>query len=287
LPHRYRIKIKFEVEEIGLKDIKRVIDTIYLSRGVDFSNYAFSSLKRRIKRFLEINKIHDINEFILKLKEEGEFADIFIKEVTVNVTEMFRDPSFWIVLRDTIIPQIGFNNTLKIWHAACSTGEEVYSMAILLKEAGLLKYSTITATDINKHVLKVASRGVYTIRSQEVNSKNYEQFGGKVKLSDYYSISDSMVHFDKQLITNVDFKCHDLALDGPIGKFDLILCRNVLIYFNFDLQEKVLQTFTQSLPKNSYLGIGSKESINWCRSARLFEEVSLEEKIYRKVTDNE
>ncbi len=275
------------MEEIGLKDIKKVIDAVYISRGVDFSNYAFSSLKRRIKRFLEINKIHDINEFISKIKAESEFTDIFIKEVTVNVTEMFRDPSFWKVLRDTIIPKIHFDTTLNIWHAACSTGEEVYSMAILLKEAGLLKNSAIIATDINRNVLKVAARGVYPLRSQDVNMKNYEQFGGKGKLSDYYTITDSNVQFDKQLISSVDFRCHDLAQDGPIGKFDLIICRNVLIYFNFDLQERVLQTFGQSLIKNSYLGIGSKESINWCRSARLFEEVSLEEKIYRKVVDNE
>jgi len=274
------------VEDISLKDIKRVIDTIYLTRGVDFSNYAFSSFKRRIKRFLEMNKIRDVNGFIEKIKDESEFADIFIKEVTVNVTEMFRDPSFWVVLRDKVIPSIKFDHSLKIWHAACSTGEEVYSMAILLKEAGLLNNAEITATDINKHVLKVATKGLYQIRNQEINSKNYEAFGGKGNLSDYYTLGDNTVQFDKQLVSNVDFLCHDLALDSSPGKFDLIICRNVLIYFNFDLQEKVLQTFVQSLSKDSYLGIGSKESINWCRSARAFEEVSFEEKIYRKTSDN-
>ncbi len=274
------------MEDISLKDIKRVIDTIYLTRGVDFSNYAFSSFKRRIKRFLEMNKIRDVNGFIEKIKDESEFADIFIKEVTVNVTEMFRDPSFWVVLRDKVIPSIKFDHSLKIWHAACSTGEEVYSMAILLKEAGLLNNAEITATDINKHVLKVATKGLYQIRNQEINSKNYEAFGGKGNLSDYYTLGDNTVQFDKQLVSNVDFLCHDLALDSSPGKFDLIICRNVLIYFNFDLQEKVLQTFVQSLSKDSYLGIGSKESINWCRSARAFEEVSFEEKIYRKTSDN-
>lgn len=274
------------MEEIGLKDIKRVIDTIYVTRGVDFSNYAFSSFKRRIKRFIEMNKIRDINEFISRLREDVEFADVFIKEVTVNVTEMFRDPSFWAVLRDTVIPEIRFDTTLKIWHAACSTGEEVYSMAILLKEAGLLNCSAITATDINKHVLKVATKGLYSLRNQEINNKNYEQFGGIRNLSDYYSVIDNSVQYDKELIANVDFRCHDLAQDGPLGMFDLIICRNVLIYFNFELQEKVLQTFIHCCSKDAYLGIGSKESISWCKSSRAFEEVCFEEKIYKKVSDN-
>lgn len=274
------------MEEIGLKDIKKVIETIYVTRGVDFSNYAFSSFKRRIKRFLEMNKIRDINDFIMRIKEDNAFADIFIKEVTVNVTEMFRDPSFWIVLRDTVIPSVRFEEPLRIWHAACSTGEEVYSMAILLSEAGMLKNTEIVATDINKHVLKVATKGAYPIRNQEINTKNYELFGGKNSLSYYYTRIDNGVQYDPDLITNVDFRCHDLALDGPIGKFDIIICRNVLIYFNFELQEKVLQTFVQSMAKGSYLGIGSKESISWCRSARAFDEVSFEEKIYRKATDN-
>lgn len=274
------------MEEIVLKDIKRIIETIYVTRGVDFSNYAFSSFKRRIKRFIEINKIRDINEFILRIREDGELADIFIKEITVNVTEMFRDPSFWIVLRDTIIPQIKFDTKLNIWHAACSTGEEVYSMAILLKEAGLLKHTTITATDINKHVLNVATKGLYPLRYQETNSKNYEQFGGKNQLTDYYTTSENNVQFDESLMKGVEFRCHDLAQDAPLGKFDLIICRNVLIYFNFELQEKVIQTFLQSMSKGSCLGIGSKESISWCRSARMFEEVSFEEKIYRKVSDS-
>lgn len=275
-----------KVEEIVLKDIKKIIETIYVTRGVDFSDYAFSSFKRRVKRFLEINKLHDVNEFISRIREDAEFADVFIKEITVNVTEMFRDPSFWVILRDSIIPKIKFDSTLKIWHAACSTGEEVYSMAILLKEAGLLSCSEITATDINKHVLRVATKGVYPLRNQETNIKNYEQFGGKETLSDYYTATDNSVQFDKQLIANVDFRCHDLAQHELLGKFDLIICRNVLIYFNFELQEKVLQTFVQSLSKDAYLGIGSKESINWCRSARAFKEISFEEKIYKKISEN-
>jgi chemotaxis protein methyltransferase CheR len=274
------------MEDIGIKDIKKVIETLYEVRGIDFSNYAFSSFRRRIKRFLELNKVRDFNEFISKIREDKEYADNLIKEITVNVTEMFRDPTFWVYLRDNVIPQIHYESKLKIWHAACSTGEEVYSMAILLKESGLLRSAFIIATDINNNVLKVATKGSYPFRNQEVNIKNYELFGGKRNLDDYFMQTGNRVQFDRDLISNVEFKCHDLAQDGQIGLFDLILCRNVLIYFNFELQERVVQTFVQSLVPNGYMGIGSKESLSWCKAARSLEEVSFEEKIYKKISVN-
>lgn len=273
------------MEEIDLKDIKRVIEAIKESIGVDFNNYAFSSFKRRVIRFVEINKIRDLNEFIIKIKTDKNYTDNLVKEITVNVTEMFRDPSFWVVLRDKILPQISSKSPFKIWHAACSTGEEVYSMAILLKESNLLKQARIVATDLNSNVIQVAEKGIYTLKNQVTNSKNYEQFGGKALLSDYYAVIDNNVQYDKKLIENVEFRCHNLVQDGPISEFDLILCRNVLIYFNFELQEKVIQTFNKSMPVGSFLGIGSKESIRWCKDTCLFDAENLEEKVYRKVTD--
>jgi chemotaxis protein methyltransferase CheR len=274
------------VEEIGIKDIKRVIDALHESQGVDFSEYAFSSFKRRIIRFLEIHKIRNLNEFLERIKTDNVYAENLIKEITVNVTEMFRDPTFWIALRDNILPRIRKNSPINIWHAACASGEEVYSMAILLKEADLLKQSKIVATDLNNSVLKVAEKGVYSLKSQETNCKNYEQFGGKFKLSDWYQVEDNTVKYDNELIDNVDFRCHNLANYGLMENFDLILCRNVLIYFNFELQEKVIQNFSKSMSTGSFLGIGSKESIRWCKASRFFEEESLEEKIYRKVDES-
>lgn len=275
------------MEEIVTKDIDRIIDALYDSSGIDFSNYAFSSFKRRIMRFLEINKIRDLNRFIERIIADKSYSDSLIKEITVNVTEMFRDPSFWIALRDSILPKISSSSDIKIWHAACSTGEEVYSMAILLKESDLLQRSKIVATDLNSSVLKVAQEGAYSLRSQEINCKNYDQFAGNGKLTDYYTIIGNTAQFDKRLIDNVDFRCHNLAQDGPIPFFDLILCRNVLIYFNFDLQEKVIQTFSKSMSTGSFIGIGSKESIRWCNTCGSFEVVSYEEKIYRKVVEKE
>jgi chemotaxis protein methyltransferase CheR len=273
------------VEEIDLKDIKRIIEAIKESIGVDFNNYAFSSFKRRVVRFLEINKIRNIDEFISRIKTDKIYTDNLVKEITVNVTEMFRDPSFWVVLRDKILPQLSNKSSFKIWHSACSTGEEVYSMAILLTESNMLKHTSIVATDLNSNVLKVAEKGIYSLKDQTTNSKNYEQFGGIHKLSDYYTVLDKTVQFDTKLIDNVDFRCHNLVQDGPISEFDLILCRNVLIYFNFELQERVIETFNNSMSVGSFLGIGSKESIRWCKNTCLFEAESVDEKIYRKVAE--
>jgi chemotaxis protein methyltransferase CheR len=271
------------MEEICIKDIKRVTDTIFASTGIDFSNYAFSSFKRRIIRFFEINKVRDLNAFLEKVLTDRNYADTLVREITVNVTEMFRDPSFWKVLRDNILPEISDKKTINIWHAACSTGEEVYSMLILLKEAGLLNKSRIIATDLNSNVLKVAERGIYSQRNLDTNIKNYIQFGGTCELSDYYSVVDNSIHFNLSLADNVEFKCHNLAQDGPISGFDLILCRNVLIYFNFELQEKVINTFNESMGEGSFLAIGSKESIRWCKASTHFSEENYDEKIYRKV----
>jgi chemotaxis protein methyltransferase CheR len=274
------------VETVAVREIKKIVDVLLETRGIDFSNYAFSSFRRRITRYLEINKIRDFEKFVETLKENQSYGDNLIKEITVNVTEMFRDPSFWIVLRNNILPQFNTNQPIKIWHAACSTGEEVYSMAILLQEEGFLNNAKIVATDLNSDVIKVAKEGIYQLKNQETNIKNYNQFGGKSKLSSYYEVIGNTVQYDRQLTDNVDFMTHNLSQDGPFSRFDLIICRNVLIYFNFKLQEKVIQVFEKSLSKGSFLGIGSKESISWCRASRFFEAESIEENIYKKIVDN-
>ena len=155
-------------------------------------------------------------------------------------------------------------------------------MAILLDELGILDKARIIASDINRDVLDVAARGIYPKRNQKVNGSNYEVAGGLGKLEDFYEVRDKEVHYNTDLIRNVEFMHHDLVRDGVFSKFDLIICRNVLIYFNFELQERVLQVFSQSLNNRGYLGIGSKESIIWCKEARNFSVVSLTENIFRK-----
>ncbi|MDP4267394.1 MAG: protein-glutamate O-methyltransferase CheR [Bacteroidota bacterium] len=273
--------------DIDIKDLRNLIGTIKELYKYDFSDYAISSFKRRILRILELNKIKSVDELIQKIKCSKDFLEEIIREITVNTTEMFRDPSFWGTLRKDIIPNFSNNHYIRIWHAACSTGEEVFSMCILLKEMNLLDKAIIYATDINENVLKTAKSGIYPIRSLETSNNNYESYQGIQKLSDYYKLSttNDKVCFDLNLLKNVTFKTHDLVLDSPFSKFDLILCRNVMIYFNFELQNKVVQLFDQSLFKNGNLALGSKETIAWCKAARSFSVISVEDKIYKKITE--
>lgn len=264
-------------------DISSIIRLLKEMKGIDFSDYAQSSFKRRILRFFEINNISDLAAFMHRMKFEKEFPDFFINEITVNVTEMFRDPAFWSVLRDTVVPELNKKPLINIWHAACSSGEEVFSMAILLSENGILNKCKITATDLNMNILKIAQKGIYPLKSQALNSKNYILFGGKKKLEEYYTIQEKNVAFNQDLIGNTNFKFHDLTKDGPFGMFDLIICRNVFIYFNFTLQERVVSVFNRSLGKYSFLAIGSKESISWNRSAISLKDVNFDLKIFQKI----
>jgi chemotaxis protein methyltransferase CheR len=270
---------------VDLKDIdmKAIIKLVKDIKGIDFSDYAQSSLKRRIARFFEIKNLNDLTEFTIKMQTDKDYSDLFINEITVNVTEMFRDPAFWSALRDTILPELNQRPTINIWHAACSSGEEVLSMAIVLKESNMLDKCNIVATDLNQNILKVAQQAIYPIKYQELNSKNYISYGGKGKLEDYYTIQDKRVSYDKELLKNTKFKYHDLSKDGPFGIFDIIICRNVFIYFNFVLQERVVDILSRSLSRNSYLSIGSKESISWNRSSMNFTEINAEQKIFQKI----
>ncbi|OFX67036.1 MAG: chemotaxis protein CheR [Bacteroidetes bacterium GWE2_29_8] len=273
------------IQDIDIKELRNLIATIKEIYRYDFSNYAISSFKRRILRILELYKISGVEELITKIKTNRMFLEEVIKEITVNTTEMFRDPSMWRTLRETILPQFKNNNTIRIWHAACSSGEEVYSMGILLKEAGLSEKTSIFASDINEDVLKTAKQGIYPTRTLELNMSNYERFAGIGKLSDYYKLIDNNEKyvFDKSILKNVMFRTHDLVLDESFSKFDIILCRNVMIYFNFELQDKVVQLFENSLFTGGYLVLGSKETIAWCKSAKSFSVVNVEDKIYKKI----
>lgn len=273
------------MEEVSVNDISRIIQALKISQGIDFSNYAFSSFRRRVNRFTEINRVRNIDTLIDRITSDKSYSESIIDGLTVNVTEMFRDPSFWMMLRDSVLPELAGNSTINIWHAACSTGEEVFSMAVLLHEAGLLHKSRIIATDLNKNVLRTAGTGLIRDNNHGVNDRNYTCFKGKTNLSDYYTKSGNSVHLDSKLMTNIEFKQHDLTREDPPAIFDLVLCRNVLIYFNSELQERVLTTINKGMNKGSFLAIGSKESIRWCREYHCFQEESIDEKIYKKITD--
>ncbi len=273
-------------QDIEISDLRRITELVKEQYRYDFTNYAMSSFRRRILRIMELYKFGSADLLIKRLKEDKSFFDEFISEITVNVTEMFRDPSFWRELRDNVIPNILLNhNTISIWHAGCSSGEEVFSMAILLKEMGILHKAKIIATDIDKVILDKAKMGHYSMKNMELNEKNYIRFEGKGNFKSYFTEQNGKAVMDKSLIDNVSFREHDLVQGVVFNKFDLILCRNVMIYFNQNLQNEVLKKHHESLFKYGYLVIGSKESLIWCEIANKFIVVNNEEKIYKKIKD--
>jgi chemotaxis protein methyltransferase CheR len=234
---------------------------------------------------MELKKL-SVDSLLKRLNESPSFINEFLDELTVNVTEMFRDPSFWRIMREEILPAIMLNHKqFKIWHAGCSSGEEVLSMSIMLKEMGVLPDVTVIATDLDVNILEKAKSGTYPIKNMELNEKNYIRFQGTKNFKDYYHEDNGNAVFNKDLLMNVSFRRHDLVTGDIFNKFDLILCRNVMIYFNQTLQNEVLKKFHESLFKYGYLAIGSKESLIWCDYANRFIVVNNEEKIYKKIKD--
>ncbi len=273
------------MQDIDIADLKRISEFIYQKYNYDFRNYAMSSFKRRVLRIMELKKL-SVDALLKKLSDSPLFINEFLDELTVNVTEMFRDPSFWRVMREEIIPAILLNHKqFKIWHAGCSSGEEVLSMCIMLKEMGILQDVTLIATDLDVNILEKAKVATYPIKNMELNEKNYIRYQGASSFKDYFKEENGMAVFDKNLLMNVSFRKHDLVMGDIFNKFDLILCRNVMIYFNQNLQNEVLKKFHEALFKYSYLAIGSKESLIWCDYASRFIVVNNEEKIYKKIKD--
>ncbi len=273
------------IQDIDIADLKKITELIQSKHGYDFRNYAMSSFKRRMLRLLELKSL-TIEALLKKLNDQPGFIDEFLDELTVNVTEMFRDPGFWRSIRDEIIPGILLNHkSFKIWHAGCSSGEEVISMTIVLQELGILNDVQIFATDLDTTILEKAKSASYPIKNMELNEKNYIRYEGKGSLKDYYKEDSGRAIFNKDLLQNVTFRKHDLVKGEVFNKFDLILCRNVMIYFNQTLQNEVLKKFHESMFKYGYLAIGSKESLIWCEVANKFLVVNNEEKIYKKVKD--
>ncbi len=274
------------MQEIHIVDIRKLTELIKEKYNYDFTNYAMSSFKRRVSRILELYKFNSIDILIKKIGESEVFFQEFLSEITVNVTEMFRDPSFWRILRDKIIPNILLNHQkISIWHAGCSSGEEVFSMAIMLKELGILDSCKIIATDIDSLIIEKAKHGVFPIKAMDLNEKNYVRVQGEEGFSKYYEEKNGFAHMDKSLIENVSFRIHDLVNGVVFSKFDIVLCRNVMIYFNQTLQNDVLKKLHESIFKYGYLAIGSKESLIWCEIANKFIVVNNEEKIYKKIKE--
>ncbi|CAN5230465.1 protein-glutamate O-methyltransferase CheR [soil metagenome] len=274
------------MQDIEIAEIRKLTEVIKNNYDYDFSNYAMSSFKRRIQRIMEIYSFNSVDSLVKRVKNDKPFFSDFITNITVNVTEMFRDPSFWRELRDTVLPDLLHpNKKLTIWHAGCSSGEEVFSMCIMLREMGVLEQVKIIATDLDEVILEKAIKGQYQLKSMDLNEKNYVRFIGKRILPDYYKEENGLVQMDQTLLKNVSFRKHDLVNGKMNYKFDLILCRNVMIYFNQSLQNEVLKKLYESLYKNGHLIIGSKESLIWSEIASKFTAINSEEKIFKKIKD--
>ncbi|WP_332918883.1 protein-glutamate O-methyltransferase CheR [Persicobacter psychrovividus] len=274
------------MQEIDISDLRKLTEYIKTNGNYDFTNYAMSSFKRRVVRVLELYKLESVDHLIEKFRTEQTFMEVFLTEITVNVTEMFRDPSFWRHLRDDVVPNLLLNHkSINIWHAGCSSGEEVFSMAILLKEANLLDRVRIYATDLDHKIIAKAKKGRYTIKNMELNRKNYVRFQGSTEFDQYYKEENGFAVLDPSLIDQVTFRVHDLVQGPVFNKFDLVLCRNVMIYFNQNLQNVVLNKLHESLFNYGYLAVGSKESLIWCDIANKFIVVNNEEKIYKKIKE--
>jgi chemotaxis protein methyltransferase CheR len=272
-------------QELEIAELKKITELIYQKHGYDFRNYAMSSFKRRVTRMLELKNLN-VDGLLKKISDQPGFINEFLDELTVNVTEMFRDPGFWRVLRDEVIPNILLNHKqFKIWHAGCSSGEEVLSMTILLSEMGILDDVSIFATDLDATIIDKAKSMSIPIKNMELNEKNYIRYEGPKNLKTYYREENGKAVFTRDLFRNVTFRRHDLVVGEIFNKFDLILCRNVMIYFNQALQNEVLKKFHESLFKYGYLAIGSKESLIWCEVVNRFIVVNNEEKVYKKIRD--
>ncbi|WP_374444498.1 protein-glutamate O-methyltransferase CheR [Epilithonimonas sp.] len=267
------------------EEVEYLIKDVYELYGYDFSLYSRASFKRRVNRICLIDKFTSFAELRYTLINEPDYLKRFIEEVTVNVTEMFRDPYFFKALRENILPQLGTYPLIRIWIAGCSTGEEAYSVAILLKEAGLHHKSLIYATDINPSVLETARAGIFPISQMKTYSENYILSGGKKDFSDYYTANYDSARFDRDLKEKMILSTHNLVSDSSFNSFQLIVCRNVLIYFDKPLQERVFKLFDDSLENLGFLALGSKETLRFSNLGKYYQQIT-DQKIWKKTTQN-
>ncbi len=268
--------------KIETKELKQLLESILYVYGYDFTEYAEASVRRRVDNYMSLKNIEAPEVLVKMVLHDEKIFEEFVQHVSVTVTEMFRDPSFYKSLRENVMPQLATYPFIKIWIAGCATGEEVYSVAILLKEAGLLNRAVIYATDINQKSLQIAKEGVYPMDNMKSHTSNYQRSGGTESFSDYYKAKYNSVMFDKSLKQNIVFAPHNLAVDRSFNEFQLIICRNVLIYFNQQLQNKVINLFYDSLCHLGFLGLGSKESLLFAENKKNFDDVDRKEKIFVK-----
>ncbi|WP_421052470.1 CheR family methyltransferase [Lysinibacillus capsici] len=264
-------------------EIDLLLEAIYRLSGYDFRQYNRSSISRRIYNRMGINNISTISRVQEKVIHDKEFLEQILNDFSINVTEMFRNPSFFKAFRETVIPVLREYPEIRIWHAGCATGEEVYSMAILLQEEGLIERSVIYATDMNEQVLEKAKKGAFPIHKMQAYTKNYMLAGGAHAFSEYYQTDYQYAYFHPTLLKNIIFAQHNLVTDHSFNEFHVVLCRNVLIYFSPKLQSQVHQLFYESLSDKGFLCLGDKETLRFEEVISKYKEISGNERIYQKM----
>ena len=263
-------------------ELRMLVEAVYLKYNYDFRDYTGASQKRRVLHAMHEMECDSISALQARIIHEPAAFSQLLQCLTIPVTSMFRDPTYYAALREHVVPVLRTYPSLKIWVAGCSTGEDVYSMAILLKEEGLLERSMIYATDINPQSLDKARQGVFPLDAMRDYTRNYQEAGGTSSFSDYYTAAYNAALFDKSLCENVTFADHSLATDAVFAETHLISCRNVMIYFKKKLQERAFGLFHESLCHRGFLGLGSKESIDFSAYAPNFEPVLKRERLFRK-----
>lgn len=263
-------------------EVDLLLEGIYRYYGFDFRNYSRVSITRRIRHIVYLEGLKTISALQDKVLHDRECMERFLVSVSVNITSMFRDPSFYLALRSSVIPILRTYPFIRVWHAGCSTGEEVYSMAILLQEEGLYHRCRLYATDINERVLRQAKTGIFPLKFMQEYTHNYFKAGGKKSLSEYYVVSGNNAKFDISLRDNMIFSWHNLVSDNSFNEFNIIICRNVLIYFNKTLQSRVHKLFYESLNNFGILALGKQESIRFSPYESSYINIDKAEKIYRR-----
>lgn len=264
-------------------EIECLLNALFLKWGYDFRGYSRASLRRRVARYIAEEQYTRLADLQHDLIRDMPRCQHFVRGMTINVTDMFRDPGFYKILREQVIPELKSHPFLKIWHAGCSTGEEAYSMSILLQEAGLGERAVIYATDINTRVLEQARKGVYHEKQWTTARENYQAAGGSARLEDYVSKGYERFLMDPVLKKNIVFTQHDLVTDQVFGEMQLVICRNVLIYFRRELQERVLALFYQSLDMGGFLGLGIKETLGTCKYRQHFRPIDAATRVFQRI----
>jgi len=264
-------------------EIELLLEAIHRVHGYDFRGYALASLRRRLWHRVYGEGLQTLSGLQERILHEPGCMDRLLRDLSINVTEMFRDPSFYVALRRRVFPLLRTHPFIRVWQAGCSTGEEIYSLAIALHEEGLLERTRIYATDINNPALQRARSGTFALERMQRYTENYLRAGGTEAFSTYYTADGDSARFSRELSANVVLAQHNLVTDGSFNEFHLIVCRNVMIYFGSALQEEVLQLFGDSMVRNGILALGRKESIRRSRHAAEYEPLDEAEKIFRRL----